>query len=349
MQCNVCGNEIPNGYSQCPYCGQVIYQSTQYTNQPTQYANQFNQNNYQEQNYGNYQQQQNYNEYQQQQNYGNYQQQYQSPYVDQQYYQQPKRSGGCLMGCILVVIAAVLLIIGIVVVSNVVGDTDKPSDYDYTEETTFIDDTESIFVEDTFEENTEVSESTTLETGETNVDKNLADVNSDWKTYEFSINGKTLALPCTYQEISEATGCSLDSADAKSYLKSGYYTLITLKDSNGDAVCHIELLNDTDSEQLYTDCIVHDISQSEFQVVDKNASPITFPCGLQAGQKLTTDDLEKLFGKPADTYEYVDEKDKSYRVDKYTYCEDENWKTSNNYIIEITNGVVSTISMNHSY
>lgn len=202
------------------------------------------------------------------------------------------------------------------------------------------------------EESTEeVSEESTEETEESaeeakNTLADIPDVSADWTTYSFSVNGKTLTLPCSYQELADATGFAMKSADAKSYLEGGYYTNVNLYTEDEDLALYIDILNDTDGDLTYAECKVVAISQTEYQAVERGASMITFAGGLQVGLEMTTDDIEAIFGEPQDTYEYVSD-DSDYNSFEWTYSEDPDYTYHNNIEIKIVNGVIDEIGIEH--
>jgi len=175
-----------------------------------------------------------------------------------------------------------------------------------------------------------------------------AEVSADWTNYAFSVNGTTLTLPCSYQELAEATGFAMKSSDAKSYIEAGYYTNVNLYTPDESLALYIDILNDTDDDLIYTECKVVSISQTEYQAVEQGASMITFAGGVQPGQEMTTADVEAVFGAPQDTYEYISE-DSDYESYTWTYSEDPDYTYYNAYEITIVNGVVDQISLDHLY
>ncbi len=193
------------------------------------------------------------------------------------------------------------------------------------------------------ESSEEVVEESTEETVTT-----TAEVSTDWTNYSFSVNGKTLSLPCTYKELSEATGFEMKSSEAKSYLESGYYTYVNLYHGDEQLALYIDILNDTEEDACYADCLVVSVCQSEYQAVSQEASVLTFPGNLQVGQAMTTADVEAIFGAPQDTYEYISE-DSDYVSYTWTYAEDPDSTYTNCFEICLVNGIVDEITLDNLY
>lgn len=206
--------------------------------------------------------------------------------------------------------------------------------------------------EEAAEESTEeVAEESTEEAVEESTEEATAvntEVSADWTTYSFSVNGKTLTLPCTYQELADATGFAMKSSDAKSYLEGGYYTYVNLYTPDEDLALYIDILNDTEEDQTYADCKVVSVKQTEYQAIEKGASIITFAGGMQVGMEMTTADVEAIFGEPQDTYEYISD-DSDYESYTWTYAADPDWSSHDNFEVTIVNGIVDEICIDHLY
>ncbi len=177
-------------------------------------------------------------------------------------------------------------------------------------------------------------------------DSDASGITADWTKYEFVIDGKTLSLPCDYQDLKDA-GFSMKSSDEKSYLEGGYYTNVNLYNEDDDISLYAEISNLTDEDQQYTDCKVTSVSQTEYMVNSKDAPEITFPGGLVAGMEMTGEELEDLFGEPQDVFEYGSEDD-DYWSNTYTWSEDEDYTSFDNIEVCITNGIIDQITMEHT-
>lgn len=172
----------------------------------------------------------------------------------------------------------------------------------------------------------------------------ITNASNNWKDYQFTIGGTTLSLPCKYSDLKSVTGFSLKSADEKSYLEKGYYTTANMY-LNDKLALYIELSNETSGDATYADCTVTSVTQSEYQV-ENGAAKITFPGGLQVGQALTVDQAKALFGEPTDTYHYDSD---GYVSDSLTWSEDTDYTSWNNFEIDIVNGVIDEIGLDHLY
>lgn len=168
-------------------------------------------------------------------------------------------------------------------------------------------------------------------------------MSDNWKDYQVAINGTVLTLPCTYSELSTATGAELKSSEAKSYIQGGYYTTASLYKDDSLAM-YIELSNSTEEDQLYTDCMVTKIGYSQYTKENLGAE-IVFCGNLQIGQAMTVDDIKAILGEPQDSYEYSDE---DYVSTTLRYEDESIWMSSyNSYNITIVNGVIDDISLKH--
>ncbi len=185
-----------------------------------------------------------------------------------------------------------------------------------------------------------------VEKDDTKQDDNKSDSNvsisNNWSDYEFTVNGKSIKLPCTYNELKEVTGFSMKSAQESSSLSNNYYTLVNMY-KNDKLALSTEILNDTGSDIKYTDGKITRVSQSKYQV-STGADKITFPGDIKAGDEITEEKIKQLFGEPTDIYEYSND---GYDSVTYTYNEDTTWTTTNFYEIKIVNGVIDEITLDN--
>lgn len=167
-------------------------------------------------------------------------------------------------------------------------------------------------------------------------------VNSKWQNYQITVNNKDITLPTTYNDLKETTGFSMKSSDEKSYLETGYYTILNLYQSDKLA-SHIEVLNESGADALYTDCKITRISQSEYNV-SQGANIIYFPGGLKAGDAINEAKLVELLGDFNDKDEYSSE---GYNSVTYKYWENDDWTTTNYYEIRVVNGLIDELTLDH--
>lgn len=171
-----------------------------------------------------------------------------------------------------------------------------------------------------------------------------SDVNlsTDWKKYQFVFEGKTYSLPMSFSEFLNSTGLSIKDRDKNTELKSDYYALVNLyKDDK--MVMSIEAYNDTDSVVNVMNTKLTRVSQSGYSV-NNGQSPIIFPGGIKANQEITEDKLLELFGEPTKIEDYSSE---DYISKKYVYSEDDTFMTFNNFVIELNNGSIYDIYIDH--
>lgn len=180
--------------------------------------------------------------------------------------------------------------------------------------------------------------------GDTDNDIDVGEVASDWQKYEILVNGTTLTLPLDYSELSRLTGFTFKSSYLESYLSSGYYTLTNMY-VNDKLALHVEILNDTDSDLLYTECAITRVSQTKYQI-SNGAMAIVFPGGLKVGDEISESELINLFGTPNDIDEYSSD---GYETKTYEYTEDSTFMTVNKYEIRVVNGVIEELLLDHRY
>lgn len=173
-------------------------------------------------------------------------------------------------------------------------------------------------------------------------DYDSSEASNTWSDYEVSVNNKTIKLPCTYEEIKDATGFSMKSADEKSYLSKNYYATVNMY-KNDKLALYTEIYNDTNDDMKYSDGKVSRIWQTKYQV-STGADVITFPGSLKAGDQISVDEIISKLGDPSDKSEY---NDSGYSSTTLTYNEDLSWKTTKFYKITIVNGIIDELSLDN--
>lgn len=183
-------------------------------------------------------------------------------------------------------------------------------------------------------------------------EKPVEGMSENWQDFTISYNGTVMKMPISYKEFKEITGLTMKSAEEKSYLEPNYYALVNLKDADGNTICAVSVLNNTDEDIPYADGIIMEISQYDSHV--KNGPAIVFS-GLKIGDVTSKDALLAKFGEPVDTFEYrIDEDDDQewvkYETDEYTWAMDKTWTTRDNFeiVMNIHTGVIEEISMDFS-
>jgi len=233
------------------------------------------------------------------------------------------------------------------VIDSAIPVADLGYDYDYNIDSEFtFDDSDVIYEDVIVESETEVTESDIDSDVEVVIDPSKLGSIDAFTNYQFTVNGTTLSLPCTYDEIVAATGWEMKSSESKSWLEGGYYTSVSLRNENDDTMCTIDIYNNTDEDLIYTDCKVTEIYQTEWAITEKDAVAIVFPGNLKAGdENITLEKLVALFGEPARTY--TNDEYEGYVYEEYTFSEDESWTTRNCIKVYLVNGIIDNISMDH--
>lgn len=203
-------------------------------------------------------------------------------------------------------------------------DDKRPVDDDHDEEDRNDAEKETKPQEDDEDEETQPQEDEKKD----NDSDETSSISADWKDFEFSIDGHKFSLPCSYKEIKDATGYHLKSSEEKSWLEPNYYTTGTLRDSDGELVCYVSVMNVTNEDQAVADGTLVMVSQTDD--LREYGHVVEFAGGLKAGSKTSTDELVALFGDYNDIYEYrIDEDDDpswvKYETDTYTWSLDKNW------------------------
>lgn len=175
-----------------------------------------------------------------------------------------------------------------------------------------------------------------------NQEKKDIDVSNDWDDYEFIVNGHEIELPCSYDELKNATGFSMKSSDENSMLSSNYYAIVNMY-KNDKLALYTEILNDSSSDAKYTEGKITRVGQSKYQV-STGADVITFPGNLKVGDTITEEKIKELFGEPNDISEYSSD---GYESKTYTYNEDSSWTTTNYYKIKVVNGIIDELTLDN--
>lgn len=163
-----------------------------------------------------------------------------------------------------------------------------------------------------------------------------------WSYYEVLVNNKTIKLPCTYEELKDATGFSMKSTNEKSYLAKNYYATVNMY-KNDKLALYTEIYNDTNDDLKYSDGKISRIWQTKYQV-STGADVITFPGSLKVGDQISVDEIISKLGNPSDRTEY---NDSGYSSTTLTYNENLSWKTTKFYKITIVNGVIDELSLDN--
>lgn len=170
-------------------------------------------------------------------------------------------------------------------------------------------------------------------------------VSKDWKKYQFSVKGKTLSLPCSYKELKDITGFAMKSSDEKSYLEKTSSTYVNLYTGDSQKLAlYIDIKNNTSEDLQYGESEVVRLWQTLYQVETNNAEIITFPGDLKVGMEITKEKIIELFGEPS---KIRDNSGETYSGMTLSYYGDEIYSTINYYEIQIMNGKIDSITLDH--
>lgn len=167
-------------------------------------------------------------------------------------------------------------------------------------------------------------------------------ISGTWDDYEVMVNNKSIKLPCTYNELSTATGFKMKSAQENSSLSSNYYTLVNMY-KNDKLALYTEILNDTSADIKYTDSKITRIGQTKYQV-STGADQIVFPGGIKAGDKITGEEIINKYGEPTNKRDYSNN---GYESVTYIYNANTSWTTTNYFEIKIVNGIIDEITLDN--
>lgn len=183
---------------------------------------------------------------------------------------------------------------------------------------------------------------------EDNIDKvtededNDIEITDEWDDYEFVVNNKIIKLPCTYAQLTNATGFKMKSAQENSSLSSNYYTLVNMY-KNDNLALYTEILNDTNSDIKYTEAKITRIGQTKYQV-EKGADQIIFPGDIKVGDKITNEEIIDEYGEPTNKRDYSNN---GYESVTYVYNANTNWTTTNYFEIKVVNGIIDEITLDN--
>lgn len=208
-----------------------------------------------------------------------------------------------------------------------------------------------FFINNKSKENTNnqpASDNNTVES-ENNEVKELPEKNSNtykvsnkWDEYVISINNTAIKLPYSYKDFKTVSGLAMKDIEEKNYLESNYYKLENLY-KNDKLALYIEVINDTKEAIQGIDTKITRVSQTKYMVTS-GSDPVIFPGNLTVNKNITKDELVALFGEPNDIKNFSDN---NYNKDTYKYYSDETYTTFNYFQIDVVNGVIDEITLDH--
>ena len=167
-------------------------------------------------------------------------------------------------------------------------------------------------------------------------------VGSNWKDYKVSINRKTITLPCSYNDLTAATGAKMRETQEQNGLDKNYYSLGNLY-KNDKFALNIELLNDTSGTIKQKDAKVTRITQTKYNKTSVDIN-IIFPGNFKPGMPVDEGTIKNVLGEPTNVRNYDAE---NYKSITYMYNADSTYTTINYYKIEVVNGVINELTLDH--
>ena len=246
----------------------------------------------------------------------------------------PREAKGCLKAGLISAGVSILLsiIITCVTVGGIFHIANKAIDEagDYSAQT---DDYDFSFDSDLTDEDDDLSVSEDSSSKSEAVPTDNMDNN--WKNYKVSVNGTEISLPISYSDFTAKTGYVFKSEDdANSTLKKNYYNIVTLE--NGNSNVQVSIVNDGNEMKTQKDCKIMGISSYSYSTEN---SQVVYPGWLKAGNEISKEKINELFGKP----------DKEYEKDDYyvaTYYEDyDKYYSQRKFEITISKGQIIDISL----
>lgn len=247
-----------------------------------------------------------------------------------------KASGICALISALLSIVVVILSFSFIfgALNYAVDSTDDTAQEIIEQAESQIKDTQDM-LDDNLNTNTEKDESITSDSSTTTTN---VTVSNDWKQYQFGINGKVYTLPMSYNDFKNASGFTIKDTYLNMVLPNNHYAPVNLY-KNDKLALYIELFNISGAEAKYVESNVTRISQTNYQV-SQGADKIIFPGGLKVGDSITEAKLTELFGVANDSKDYSGNK-------QYTYLSDTTISTKNNFKINVKDGVIDEIQLDH--
>ena len=231
---------------------------------------------------------------------------------------------------ILIILVLALIIVGLVIFILFNNKTDNTTNGS----------TDNNIVEN--ENNDDAGEIDDDNTSVTNNDS-AVELSNDWKKFVVSINNKAISLPYSYKELKSLSGFSMKDIEEKNYLEGNHYKLENLY-KNDKLALYTEILNDTKDSIQGIDTKISRIGQTKYMVTTSGAEAVVFPGNLTVNISITKDKIVSLFGEPDDISNYSDN---NYNKDTYKYYINKTYKTFNYFQIDVVNGVIDEITLDH--
>lgn len=242
---------------------------------------------------------------------------------------------------IRIALLSILLISAVLIIIFIFQDK-TPDENSNINDNNDINDTYDNDDNDTTEKDNNQDNPTKENEDQSSVLDNGVETSTNWKKYEILYNKTTITLPITYKNFNKITGYNLSDDDAKQILKPNYYATLNVY-KNDKFALWIHINNNTSTDSSAENLNVVRIAQDQY-AVDQGTTPLVFPGGLVVGMKITKDEMISKLGDPYDFNPYSSD---NYLYETYKYVEDEDWTTTNNYVITVVNGVIDELSLDN--
>lgn len=165
-------------------------------------------------------------------------------------------------------------------------------------------------VETTSNTTTQIIETTSETTTESTTVQEYTNDETDWRSFVVVVNGEKIQLPISYEEFSKKTGYTLfeetlNEDDAFNYLDPTLTREKSLLLADGGVEYEENLTghfyNPTNERIHYKDALIIGFEVSSVWYECPN---IVFPGNLKYGQKISQNEIEKMFGEPYNIYTY---------------------------------------------
>lgn len=192
-------------------------------------------------------------------------------------------------------------------------------------------------------DNKTIIEKDTSEKEPENNNNETYEISNNWKEFIVSINNKTYNIPFSYKDLKETSGFSMNEDEEKEYIEPNYYKLENLF-KNGKLALYSQITNYSQTTIQEIDSKISRIGQTKYIVNTNGIEAVIFPGNLTVNTSITKDKIISLFGEPDDIKNY---NDNNYNKDTYTYYIDKNIKTYNYYRIDVVNGIIDELTLDH--
>ena len=145
----------------------------------------------------------------------------------------------------------------------------------------------------------EISGGDTLSQDDSDDSSTSGNVDADWKSLDFTLNGTSYSFPLTWSDV-ENMGYTLEEEYANETLEPNYYTYSVIAENEEGETFYIQLKNFTDEDKLMKDCDVYSFKfeNQEYRDVNPDASLCN---GVTFG--MTYEEVKELMGEPDYYYE----------------------------------------------